>query len=93
MRTDTAEDGSPVAGADAEEPAAEFDAGQAPVEHRSQLEMFWREFRQNKLSIIGGGLIVLMVIIGALAPVVAPHDPIEQFDAPEGEHNPMPPGS
>lgn len=93
MSTETADDGSPVAGADGDDPAAEFDAGKTPGEHRSQLEMFWREFRRNKLSIIGGGLIVLMVIVGALAPVVAPHDPVEQFDAAEGEHNPMPPGS
>lgn len=93
MSTDTPDEGSPVTGADAPEEPPTFDAGNAPGEHRSQLEMFWREFRRNKLSIIGGGLIVVMVVIGALAPVVAPHDPVEQFDAPEGEYNPMPPGS
>lgn len=76
-----------------EDANGEYEAGQPPGEHRSQFQMFWREFRRNKLSIVGGGLIVTMMLIGALAPVLAPHDPVRQFDAPSGEHNPMPPGS
>lgn len=73
--------------------SAEYDAGQSLGDHRSQFEMFWREFRRNTLSIVGGLLIVAMILIAALAPVVAPHDPVRQFDAPDGEHNPMPPGT
>lgn len=91
MSTERSDDGSPVTGDDGS--TTGFDDGDVAGDHRSQLEMFWREFKRNKLSIIGGGLIVLMVIIGALAPIVAPHDPVRQFNAPEGEHNPMPPGS
>ncbi|MEF8799646.1 MAG: ABC transporter permease [Halolamina sp.] len=91
MSTDNIDDGSPVTGDKGS--TTEFDAGEAPGEHRSQLGMFWREFRRNKLSIIGGGLIIVMVIVGALAPVIAPHDPVEQFNAPGADHNPMPPGS
>ena len=87
MGTDNTEDRSSVTGDKGS--TTEFDAG----EHRSQLGMFWREFKRNKLSIVGGGLIVLLVIVGAFAPVLAPYDPVEQFDAPEGEHSPMPPGS
>lgn len=55
--------------------------------------MFWEEFRRNTLSLVGGGIIVLLIITGALAPVIAPYDPVETFDAPDGEFNPMPPGS
>lgn len=71
----------------------EFDAGDAPREHRTQLQQFWREYRRNKLSIVGGVLIVAMLLVAIFAPVLAPHDPAQQFDAPDGEYNPMPPGS
>lgn len=70
-----------------------YEAGQPPGEHRGQVEQFWREFRRNKLSIVGGGIIVTLVLVAVLAPVVAPYQPTTQFNAPEGEHNPMPPGS
>jgi len=91
MSTENVDDSSPVTGEGGS--STEYDAGEAPGEHRSQFEMFWREFRRNKLSIIGGGIIVLMVIIGAFAPVIAPQDPVERFNAPGENHNPMPPGS
>ncbi len=55
--------------------------------------MFWREFRRNKLSLVGGSIIAVMILTALFAPVLAPHDPIQQFDAPEGEHNPLPPGA
>lgn len=76
-----------------EESGEAYEAGHPPGEHRSQFEMFWREFRQNYLSLFGGVVILLLVFIAIFAPVLAPHDPITQFDAPEGKHNPLPPGS
>jgi peptide/nickel transport system permease protein len=72
---------------------AGYEAGQPPGEHRSQLEQFWREFRRNTLSLVGGGVILLAVLLALTAPFVAPHDPTQQFDAAEGERNPVPPGS
>lgn len=69
----------------------EYEAGRPPREHRTQLQQFWREYRRNTLSLVGGGLILLLVLVAVLAPVVAPHPPAQQFDAPSGEHNPMPP--
>ncbi len=62
-------------------------------EHRSQFEQFWREFRKNRLSIVGAVIIGLTLFAAIFAPVLAPHDPATQFDAPDGEHNPLPPGS
>lgn len=72
---------------------AGLEAGQPPGEHRSQFEQFWREFRRNTLSLIGGGVILLAVLLALTAPFVAPHDPTAQFNAMEGERNPVPPGS
>lgn len=65
---------------------------QAP-EHRSQLEQFWREFRKNRLSIVGAVIIGTTLFAAIFAPAIAPHDPATQYNAPEGEHNPLPPGS
>jgi ABC-type dipeptide/oligopeptide/nickel transport system permease subunit len=71
----------------------EFEAGSAPGTHHSQFQMFWKEFRRNKLSLFGGAIICTMVLLALFAPYVAPHDPTVQFEAPEGEHNPMPVGT
>lgn len=75
------------------EDASSYEAGRPPGEHRSQLENFWREFKRNRLSIVGGAIIGTMVVVALLAPLLAPYNPTSQFNAPEGEHNPMPPGS
>ncbi|WP_255197726.1 ABC transporter permease [Halorarius litoreus] len=62
-------------------------------EHRTQFQQFWREFRKNNLSIVGAIIIGLAIMTAVFAPVIAPHHPATQYDAPEGEHNPMPPGA
>ncbi len=33
-------------------------AAQAPGTHHSQFEMFWKEFRQNTLSLVGSAIIL-----------------------------------
>ena len=46
---------------------------------------FWREswyqFRKNKAAMTGLTLIVLFILMGIFAPVLAPHDPVEQIIA------------
>ena len=37
--------------------------------------MAWRRFRRHKLAVIGAAVLAAIVIIAALAPVLAPHDP------------------
>jgi peptide/nickel transport system permease protein len=65
-----------------------------PVQkHRTQFETFLRNLRQNTLSMVGLFIILLAIFVALFAPVLAPHDPITQFDAPENEFNPVPPGS
>lgn len=66
---------------------------QAPGTHHSQFEMFWKEFRQNTLSLVGSAIILTMLLTALFAPFLAPHDPTTQFEAPDGEHNPMPIGT
>ena len=58
-------------------------------EHRSILQEFWRNFRKNKLSVIGGFIVMVYVLVALLAPFVAPANPVKQFNAPAGQRNPM----
>ncbi len=37
--------------------------------------MAWRRFRRHKLAVIGAAVLAAIVIVAALAPVLAPHDP------------------
>ena len=36
---------------------------------------FWRTLRKNRLALAGGVVVILLVVIAALAPLLAPHDP------------------
>ncbi len=44
----------------------------------SQRARAWRTFRRNKTALIGLVLIVFVLLVAILAPLIAPHDPIEQ---------------
>ncbi len=66
--------------------------GNAPeIKLVSQRTRAWRTFRRNKTALIGLGLIVFVVLVAILAPLIAPHDPIEQstinrLQDPSSEH-------
>ncbi len=60
-------------------------------EHRSLLEEFWKNFKENKLSLAGGIIIIIFSLIAIFAPFLSPYSPLTQFDAATGQHNPMPP--
>lgn len=47
------------------------------VEEESQFVVVWRRFRKHKLALAGLFTIAFIVIICALAPVIAPYDPIK----------------
>lgn len=36
---------------------------------------FWQRFRKNRLAVFGGAVLLLVILAGILAPVIAPHDP------------------
>lgn len=63
------------------------------VEHRSQFQQFWNQYKKNYLSLAGAVIIVAMVVTAIFAPTFAPYDPQTQFDAPSGEFHPVSPGS
>jgi peptide/nickel transport system permease protein len=46
----------------------------------SQWAIAARQFRRNKLALIGLAIILLLYLIAVLAPLIAPHDPIAQHD-------------
>jgi dipeptide transport system permease protein len=41
--------------------------------------LFWRGFSENRGAVVGLALMVALIVVAALADVVAPHSPIEQF--------------
>ncbi|PIB23152.1 dipeptide ABC transporter permease DppC [Amylibacter kogurei] len=46
---------------------------------RRMLAEFWFYFSENKGAVVGLALMVLLVFIAIFAPIVAPHDPIQQY--------------
>ena len=55
------------------------------------LAVVWQRLRRDRTAMLGAGLVLLIVLAALLAPVLAPHDPAEEFRdglTPDGE--PMP---
>lgn len=48
-------------------------------EQQTRKRNIWNRLKSNRLSIVGSLLIVLLVIVGSLAPLLAPYNPREQF--------------
>lgn len=59
--------------------------------HRGLLEEFWHNFKKNKLSLVGGIIVIVFIIMAVFAPLISPYNPVKQFNAPRGQHNPLPP--
>lgn len=36
---------------------------------------FWRRYRKNRLAVVGGVVVLIVIAVGLLAPWLAPHDP------------------
>lgn len=90
MATDT-DDGAAMDRGD--RPGEPAEPGAPSGTHRTQFEMFLREFRRNTLSLVGGAIVLTLVLAAVAAPVLAPHNPTTQFNAPGDQSNPLPPGS
>ena len=53
--------------------------------------VIWRRLRRDRAAMLGAALVALIALVGLLAPLLAPHDPTEQFRdglTPDGQ--PMP---
>ena len=42
------------------------------------LNEIWRQFRKQRLALLGGGILVVLLLTAILAPVLAPRDPLAQ---------------
>jgi ABC-type dipeptide/oligopeptide/nickel transport system permease subunit len=61
--------------------------------HRGILLEFWNNYRKNRLSVIGGIIVLIFILFALGAPLFSPANPVEQFRAPAGLRNPLPPMS
>jgi len=59
--------------------------------YRGSIAEVWHNFSKNKLALIGGVIVLIYATLAIFAPLLAPCDPVKQFDAPPGKHNPLPP--
>lgn len=50
------------------------------VEEESQLKIIWRRFKRHRLALAGLGVVIFFIVVTALAPVIAPYDPISDMD-------------
>ena len=42
------------------------------------LAEIWRQFRKQRLALIGGGILAGLILVALLAPLLAPQDPLAQ---------------
>jgi peptide/nickel transport system permease protein len=59
----------------------------APVEI-SYSALIWRRLRRDRVAMFGAVLVALLILVALSAPLIAPHDPAEQFDdglTPDGQ--------
>jgi ABC-type dipeptide/oligopeptide/nickel transport system permease subunit len=61
--------------------------------HRGLLAEVWHNFRKNRLSLTGGVIVITFIVMAIFAPLLAPYNPVVQWDASPGEHHPLPPMS
>ena len=47
---------------------------------RSPWFEFWRKFRRQRVALIAGGFVALLVLMAIAAPLIAPFDPENFFD-------------
>jgi len=62
-----------------------------PPSQSSFLALTWRQLQRDRAALLGVVLVLLLVVIAVFAPVLAPHDPTEQYRdglTPDGQ--PMP---
>ena len=55
-------------------PAAEtldfLDAGGEDVAARSPLQLFWRRFRRDRVAVVAGGVVIVLIVVAIVAPLV-----------------------
>lgn len=54
----------------------------------SQMEMVWLRFKRNKLALFGLGVLFILVFTAVFAPLLAPYDPISDYDVQKDREGP-----
>jgi ABC-type dipeptide/oligopeptide/nickel transport system permease subunit len=75
------------------QPPSDLIAPTVARKHRGLLAEVWHNFKKNGLSLAGGIMVLVFTFVALFAPFLSPYNPVEHFDAPSGEHHPLPPGS
>ncbi len=57
---------------------AEPASGGSGIQIVSQRQRAWRTFKGNRTAVVGLGMILVIVFIALAAPLLAPHDPLDQ---------------
>ena len=57
---------------------AKRDEGKPKQESQGHWAIVWRQFKKNRLAVIGAGVILALYMVAFLAPFIAPYDPTEQ---------------
>lgn len=83
--------GSGVNGGRRSGDTGEHGSSEAVPRQRGILAEFWLNFRRNRLSLVGGLIILFFLICALFAPLLSPANPVKQFKAPAQAHNPLSP--
>jgi peptide/nickel transport system permease protein len=62
-----------------DEPVRGLEIADRLPEHRGQLSLVWRRLERDRLALVGGAIVVMLVLVAVFADVLAPHDPAEPF--------------
>ena len=63
----------------------EPDTGLEEIKKRRTGQFYdvWKRFKKNRMSLIGGGIVLGIVVLAILAPLIAPYDPNQTFHGEE----------
>jgi peptide/nickel transport system permease protein len=74
-------------------PAAALAEGEADVDPESVLAAATKRFLHDRLAMIGLIFVLALICIAAAAPLIAPHDPLQQYDSGLNDYGaPLAPG-
>ncbi len=54
-------------------------AQETPYRERSGWSLFWFRLQSSRMALPATGVVIILILAGLFAPLIAPYDPIEQF--------------
>jgi peptide/nickel transport system permease protein len=62
-----------------QEPVRVLEIADRLPEHRGQLSLAWRHLQRDRLAVVGGVIVVVLVLVAVFADALAPYDPATPF--------------